>query len=148
MKYLSLLILAFSVSVVAQSCSPANPCVGVGITVDDPSLVNTSSSTLYSCTGGTANCNLTTLNAFIADPSLPNKWRNLGASIQKALTITYNDMQPYGTLMNYASTNTPNGGVEGAPSKILIFLVTKPVAVVTSPTVTASLVTLGNAGWQ
>lgn len=149
MRLILILALIIPTSMAAQSCSPANPCVAVGISVDDPTLIGTSSSTLYSCAGGTANCNITTLNAFIADPTIPSRWKNLGTAPQKAATIVYNDMQPYGTLMNYAATNTPNGGVTGPPSQILIFLVTRPTAAVQNPpTITAKLVTDGNAGAQ
>lgn len=145
MKILILLAI-LSTGVAAQSCSPSNPCVAVTITVTDTSLVGASSSTLYSCMGGSAGCSLANLNNLIANPNTPNQWHLLGSSPQKSATITYNDPEPYGALMNYAAFNTPDGGSAGPVSPIWIFRLPNPP---TPPKVSGTGVTTsGNAGPQ
>lgn len=126
-----------------QSCSTTQPCVPVAVTG-----VTGQSTTLVTCGGGSLNCSQSALDQFMQNPSASNPWHILATFPQTAATMTYNDLQNWGNLLNYAAYQTPSGGAASPVSAIAVFQI--PQAPQVAPTIVAGpkVVTTGKPGVQ
>src|ERR1700735_2626500 len=123
-----------------QTCSTASPCVPVLVTgtVGSPT-------TLLKC-GGT--CTAASLTTYLASPTSTSPWSVVGTFAQKAVTVTYNDPEPYSSQISYAAYDTPSGGAASPVSGIITFQMPAPPQTAPSLIAGPNLATTGPSGVQ
>lgn len=150
MKMFAALILALASALYAQTCSTTEPCVQV--TISNGNALP-SSTVFWTCMGSASSCSSAALQAVIAAqtptnlcPSVQTVWHCTSFS-QTTTPELYNDLEPWGSLMNYAVQGVGAEGVSAA-SPILIFQVPQPQALQVPALGTATIVTTGTEGPQ
>ena len=131
-----------------QSCTATNPCVQVSIT--NPNALP-SSTVLLECSGGS--CTAASLTSYLATqtatnlcPAVSSIWKCTTFSQTKTPQL-YNDAQPWGIMVSYATQGTSGGGVSGV-SQITTFQVPPAPPQQTTITGVPTMVTSGTSGPQ
>lgn len=169
-RVLGLLIGALLLTAAAHGqavCSASSPCVKLSWTASGMAATVTTNTSgvqtagpgfavVLSCNGGTTStCTQASLNNFLAAQTptnlCPSTTQSVWNCVTKSLTstsATYQDPEPYGSLMNYAVQSAWTGGGVSAATPIVTFQIPQaPSQTAPVPgTPSVVFVTSGNVG--